>query len=412
MERSFIHDPAIYKDETTGKYYIYSTGGMGFESEDLIKWTPLGKIAEVLPEAKEWTGGNDIWAPDIVKVGDEYRLYCSNSTWGVRQSCIFLAVSDKACGPFVPKAAVLKTSDRLPVNGIDANIISDVETGEMYMLYGSFWGGTYILKLDKETGLAAEEGIGVCVASRPEWHTTAVEGPYMIYKKENGYYYLFVSYGSLTADYNIRVGRSKSITGPFLDINGKSLTEKPDGPGDSGYLLFGGYTWNEGKPYMAPGHNSVLFDDDADYIVYHIREKRFNRDPGVSDLQIRQIFWTEDGWPVASAYTVKEAGGHMTANNKATMLEIAGEYERINFVPALPQGISTAVPMKLSADGYFESCSIRGTWETDGEHITIKYGPYVERCVFYEKNELKGLSGISDKGIQFVAQRIRKGGVV
>ncbi len=59
-------------------------------------------------ESVEWTGSEDIWAPDIVKVGKEYRLYCSNSSWGVRQSCIFLAVADRPEGPFEPKGVCLK----------------------------------------------------------------------------------------------------------------------------------------------------------------------------------------------------------------------------------------------------------------------------------------------------------------
>ena len=175
---------------------------MGFVSDDLVNFKSLGRVAEVLPEAKEWTGGSDIWAPDIVKVGDEYRLYCSNSTWGVQQSCIFLAVSDKA------------------------------------------------------------------------------EGPYMIYNKETDYYYLFVSYGSLKTDYNIR-------------------------------------------------------------------EKRFNQDPGPSQMQIRQIFWNEEGWPVVSAYTMEETGGSLdlVLQDTFTMKAVAGRYQRITFAKAYPQGISTAVPM-------------------------------------------------------------------
>ncbi len=408
MERAFIHDPAIYRDEVTGKYYVYSTGAMGFVSDDLIKWESLGKIAEVLPEAAEWTGGQDIWAPDIVKVGDEYRLYCSNSTWGVQQSCIFLAVSDKAEGPFVPKAPVLKTSDKLPVNGIDANIITDAGTGEMYMLYGSFWGGAHVLKLDKNTGLAAEEGVGTCVCCRPSWLSTAVEGPYMIYRKETGYYYLFVSYGSLKSDYNIRVGRSKSILGPFVDINGKYLTDEPDMEYDPGYLLMAGYTWNEGKAYMSPGHNSVLQDRDGkDYIVYHIREKRFNQDPGPSEMQIRQIFWTGEGWPVASAYNMEEALGPLDKieGDSLNMKAVSGVYQRISFNVQYPQGISTAVPMLLREDGYYESCSIQGKWKIEEGKIKISYGPYSEEAIAYKNNDHVGVSGISVSGTQFIARR-------
>ncbi len=408
MERAFIHDPAIYRDEVTGKYYVYSTGAMGFVSDDLVNWKSLGKIAEVLPEAAEWTGGQDIWAPDIVKVGDEYRLYCSNSTWGVQQSCIFLAVSEKAEGPFVPKAPVLKTSDKLPVNGIDANIITDADTGEMYMLYGSFWGGAHVLRLDKETGLAAEDGVGTCVCCRPSWLSTAVEGPYMIYRKETGYYYLFVSYGSLKSDYNIRVGRSKSILGPFVDINGKRLTDEPDLTSDPGYLLMAGYTWNEGKAYMSPGHNSVLQDKDGkDYIVYHIREKRFNQDPGPSEMQIRQIFWTKEGWPVASAYNMEETSGapDKIEEDGLDMKSASGIYQRINFNVQYPQGISTAVPMLLREDGYYESCSIQGNWKIEDGKIKISYGPYSEEAIAYKNTDHFGISGISKSGTQFIAKR-------
>ncbi len=121
----------------------------------------------------------------------------------------FTAVSDKPEGPFEPKDCVLKTDESMPVNGIDANIIRDVKTGEMYMVYGSFWGGIHILKLNEQTGLAAEDGIGTCICCRPAWLSGAVEGPYIIYNEETEYYYLFVSYGSLKTDYQIRVGRSK-----------------------------------------------------------------------------------------------------------------------------------------------------------------------------------------------------------
>ena len=158
-----IHDPAIFYDEVSGNYYTYSTGAICQKSKDLVHWQEIGKVVERPPqESVEWTGSEDIWAPDIVKVGKEYRLYCSNSSWGVRQSCIFLAVADCPEGPFEPKGCVLKTTEKFPqsvTNAIDANIIEDAKTGEQYMLYGSFWGGCHVLKLNKTTGFAEEEGI-------------------------------------------------------------------------------------------------------------------------------------------------------------------------------------------------------------------------------------------------------------
>ena len=405
----FTHDPAIYKDPDSKNYYTYSTGAICQRSEDLVHWEMVGKVVDAPPlESSEWVGGKDIWAPDIVKVGEEYRLYCSNSTWGVRQSCIFLAVADNPEGPFIPRGCVLKTTDEFPVNAIDANIITDVKTGEMYMVYGSFWGGCHVLKLDTKTGLAGEEGIGICVARRPLWMSGGIEGPYMIYNPDTEYYYLFVSYGSLKSDYNVRVGRSKSVTGPFVDFNGRDLTDLDDADNTIGFLNFCGYQWNEGTAYMAPGHNSVLKDDDGSwYLVSHIREKNFTPSPEPSTMQVRKIFWTPDGWPIVSAQPY--AGEQ---EQEISMEELSGFYERINLVPALPQGIATAVPMKLRCDGYYECCSIQGTWEKIGRNeFKITYGPNVE--VFYASpvwdaacgRATLAITGMSEKGTAFWAKR-------
>ncbi len=405
----FIHDPAAYYDAETGCYYIYCTRAGCYSSKDLVNWKQVGKVVAAPPkEASEWTGSTDIWAPDIVKVGDEYRLYCSNSKWGVRQSCIFVAVADNAEGPFIPRGCVLKTTEEMPVNAIDANIITDVKTGDMYMLYGSFWGGCYMLLLDKSTGLAAEGGIGTRVAHRPKWMSAAIEGPYMIYNPDTEYYYLFVSYGSLKSDYNIRVGRSKNIKGPFVDFNGKDLTDISDSDNSVGLLLNCGYRWNDGKAYMGPGHNSVLHAADGSwYMVYHIREHNFTKMPEPSKLQIRKMYWMENGWPVLSA---EPYAGEQEQMIPKEML--AGFYERINLVPMLPQGITCSTPMKLRADGYYENCSIQGSWDYANNTITIKYGTHNETGHFYvvwdsERNKPTiAFSGMTESGIEFWAKKI------
>jgi len=248
------------------------------------------------------------------------------------------------------------------------------------------------------------------VCRRPAWLSGAVEGPYMIYNSETQYYYLFVSYGSLKSDYCIRVGRSRNILGPFVDVNGNCLTDDPDLSSDPGYLLLAGFEWNRGNAYMGPGHNSVLQDADGrDYIVYHIRDKHFNEDPGPSQMQIRQIFWNEEGWPVASGFTVEEAKGKLTQiDGELTMEKVAGVYERINFKVTYPQGISGAVPMLLRADGYYESGSIQGTWKTENGRILINYGPFNEKALAYEGADCLGISGMCADGTQFVARRERK----
>lgn len=397
------HDPAVFYDTDRETYYIYSTGAICKRSKDLLHWESLGKVVSDPPEESiNWTKSRDIWAPDIVKVGSEYRLYCSNSSWGVRQSCIFLAVADTPEGPFVPRGCVLKTNDALPVNAIDANIIEDAISGEQYMLYGSFWGGCHILRLHKETGLAAKEGIGICLARRPSWTDCSVEGPYMIYHPGTKYYYLFVSYGSLKSDYNIRVGRSRNITGPFYDFHGRDLADTNDDNNSTGLMLSCGYRWLDGTPYMAPGHNSVLLHPDGKmFLVSHIREMNFKTEPEPSTMQIRQLYLTPDEWLIAAAQPY--AGETL---QPLTDGDLTGSYERIALVPSVPQGIMHAHPFRLMPNGRMECCSIIGTWEKTGDYtLTIRYGNTVETLIASPAwdHELHRptlmFSGLSNKGI-------------
>lgn len=364
----FTHDPAIYHDPVSGNYYVYGTGAEGLRSKDLITWERMGKITDVPPkEAYDHVGTNYIWAPDIVKEGDEYRLYCSNSSFGVQQSCIYLAVADTAEGPFVPRGVVVKTDDSCPMNAIDANIVEDVQTKKQYMVYGSFWGGIYIIELDRETGLTAEEGLGKCIARRPKWGDGAIEGPYIIYNPDTEYYYLFCSYGSLSSDYNIRVARSKSVLGPYLDYNGREMTDLNDNDNSIGYMLACGYAFHEGTQYMAPGHNSVLHDFDGSwYLVHHVREKNF-KEVGPSTMHVRRMYWSEDGWPLASPeiYTGEKLVS-LTVEN------IVGKYERIRLTPSIPQGIQVSTAMELKSDGTATfGVLTRVHWEMTGENTVI-----------------------------------------
>lgn len=369
------HDPAIYHDPVSGNYYTYCTGAIARRSTDMITWETIGKVVENPPkESMDWVGDTAIWAPDIIKVGDEYRLYCSNSTWGVRQSCIFLAVADNAEGPFIPRGCVVKTTEEGPVNAIDANLIVDEETGDQYMTYGSFWGGCYLLKLNPETGLAADEGIGSCIACRPQWADCAIEGPYIRYNPDTGYYYLFVSYGSLKSDYNIRVGRSKTLQGPYHDHNGRLMTDLDDMHNEVGYLLACGYHFDYGQGWMGPGHNSVLRDFDGSwYLVCHIRPHNFKLTP-ISTMHIYQMLWTPDGWPVANPECY--AGEKVQPVQPSDLI---GQYERIKLAPSIPQGVLNSVRMNLNPDGSMDCGSIRGYWEMiDDKTLSIFFGNITE----------------------------------
>ncbi len=435
-EEYIVHDPAIYEDESTGMYYLYCTHNLGWVSDDMEHWKSLDRIIEGVPdEAKAWTNSEDIWAPDIVKVKDRYRLYCSNSSWGVQQSCIFIAESDKPEGPFIPGKVVLKTDDTMTVNGIDANIITDHKTGEMYMVYGSFWGGIHLLPLDSETGLARDAGEdgrgvgslrlmddyrdgmtigdlseeerirrqGICIARRPLWNDGAIEGPYIIYLEETGYYYLFVSYGSLRSDYNIRIGRSRTVTGPYLDFNGRSMTDIDDKDCSVGLMISAGYHWLNETTYMAPGHNSVLKMSEGElFLVSHIRKLQYIDDnPGEGLLQTRRLHVTPDGWLIAGALPYAKETFRIARDPL-----IPGKYERIELRPSIPQGIMHAHPLILHEDGKLECCSVMGRWKKmDDYSLEFEYGG-IREFVHVEKGTDREwdrttvmLSGLTSDGI-------------
>lgn len=438
-----VHDPAIYEDKQSKCFYIYGTTGCGYSSKDLVHWKPMGQLVKrPNKEAIDWTGSEAIWAPDIVKVGDEYRLYCTNSSWGVRQSCIFLAVSDSAKGPFLPKGIVLKTSNAGDVNAIDANIIEDPATGRQYMVYGSFWGGIRIVELNKETGflldpseitsedvefakkqslgdgqeyllngasrenleqmIGSTKKLGKKIAQRPRWNDSAIEGPYIIYHPDTQYFYLFVSYGSLTCDYNIRVGRSKNITGPYLDYNGRDMVDLQDKDCTTGLMVSCGYRYLDGEAKMGPGHNSVLLRENGEiYLVSHIRKLAFNTDIGPGLLQIRKMVMTPDGWPIALGEPY----------NAETLLRVRddllhGAYERIELRPSIPQGIQHAHPMKILKGGRLEMASVVGSWTRVDEYtLQLEYGPITEYVHFEkgldkEKNRTTVvMGGLTSQGI-------------
>jgi len=373
----FTHDPAVFRDPVSKKYYIYASEGNAKVSDDMISWKNLGCVVDgVGSDAKAHTNSDNIWAPDIAYKDGEYRLYCSNSTWGSQNSCIFLATSDKPDGVFKPKCVAFKTDSTGIVNGIDANIAVDHKTGEQYLVYGSFYDGCYIIKLDNESGVVTEKGAGTCICHRPLWADGAVEGPYIIYNEDTDYYYLFVSYGSLHKDYNIRVGRSRDIMGPYYDHNGRIMTELDDPDCTLGYMLYAGYHFDETQGFMAPGHNSVLHDEDGRwFVVNHIRPYNFVLGD-IPVMHVRQMFWNEKGWPVV--LPCPYAGEKL---QPVTSDMIPGRWEKVVFTPTVPQNVTNSLPLEIFDNGFFECISVRGTWKMiDDYTIEFQYGPNKEVC--------------------------------
>ncbi|MDR1644092.1 MAG: arabinan endo-1,5-alpha-L-arabinosidase [Clostridiales bacterium] len=316
-----VHDPSIFIDN--GMYYVFSTdAGPGHSlgvqirrSHDLVSWEHIGVAFQDFSsdclEAIEYSRLNPdrmqgLWAPDIMKVGDEYRLYFAASTLGSSRSCICLATSRNAGGPYDYKGIVLKSDSsenstaespesKFP-NAIDPSFATG-EDGKLYMAYGSFFGGIFIAEVDRETGFLAEPRNPKRIAGAPG---AAVEGAYILHIPESGFYYLFVSYGALSSNYNIRLGRAKSPLGPYLDAKGNDMAFGSPGGNDSiGTKLMGGFTLkSSGMSVKAPGHNSAIVDGGNYFIAHHGRSYSL---PGYQFfLNIRQFWLNSHGWPVAA----------------------------------------------------------------------------------------------------------------
>ncbi|NOX96725.1 MAG: arabinan endo-1,5-alpha-L-arabinosidase, partial [Nitrospirae bacterium] len=251
----YVHDPSIIKQADT--FYVFSTGhGIPIRrSTNLYDWENIGSVFKKMPDwmPKLVPGVKFPWAPDISFFNGRYHLYYSVSTFGSNKSAIGLA-TNKTLDPqdkdykWVDQGPVLQSQpDSDDWNAIDPNVILD-EKGQLWMSFGSFWGGIKLCRLNLETGKRADEKL-FSIASRPV--AKAIEAPFIIHMK--GFYYLFVSFDfccrGADSTYKIMVGRSKKITGPYYDRAGWPLMK------GGGTLLLAGY-----GNYRGPGHNAILID--------------------------------------------------------------------------------------------------------------------------------------------------------
>lgn len=299
-----VHDPTIIQDKETKSFYMFSTDTYGShgvqvrKSDDLLNWTRLNEALDPLPkDAYAYSGAGGLWAPEVIEYKDKYYMYYSASTFGSTRSAIGLAISTSLEGVWEDQGIVVKTNKEIADhNAIDANIICDKE-GTYWMCYGSFFGGIHIVEMNMETGFTkVKDDYGTCIARRDQSVEGAIEGPFIIYNESTDYYYLFTSYDFLGNTYNIRVARSKSITGPYTDFNNLSMIGNEVKPDSNGLKIMGSYRVEDEESYLGPGHNSILKYKDDYILVSHVRclEKEHKH-----HAMIRRIVWV-DGWPLVS----------------------------------------------------------------------------------------------------------------
>jgi arabinan endo-1,5-alpha-L-arabinosidase len=293
-----VHDPTIIKDGNT--FYLFSTrAGIAIRcSNDLVAWRLCGDVFAHLPAwaVTDVPGLRGIWAPDISYFNGKYHLYYSASTFGSNRSSIGLATNetlDQASDKYrwEDRGKVISSYAGDDWNAIDPNIVID-ENNDPWLSFGSFWSGIKLRKIDPATGKLSDNDTKLySLASRRRSTDLpgAIEAPVIIRRK--GYYYLFVSFDfccrGVNSTYNIRVGRSKRVTGPYLDRDNKDMME------DGGTLVISG-----GKRWRGPGHCAILRDTNGDKLVYHAYDANAR---GVSTLRIAPIVWDTADWPAVSA---------------------------------------------------------------------------------------------------------------
>ncbi len=280
-----VHDPVMIKED--GTYYLFHTGSLvPFKtSSDMVNWRNAGSAlssapawwSELVPNRES---GDRLWAPDIIYRNDIYWLYYAISSFGQNNSAIGLATKQKlASGDWQDEGVVIQSTRGDNHNAIDPNIVVD-DAGIPWMSWGSFWTGLKIIQLDPETGKPAKDAEIISLAARPGVSENPIEAPFII--KRGDYYHLFLSFDfccrGANSTYNMRYGRSTSVTGPFEDRSGTRMMEG------------GGTRMDDGSPYPG-GHNAVFEEGGQYYLVYHIYSGNNAR------LEIRHLYFDDEAWP-------------------------------------------------------------------------------------------------------------------
>lgn len=255
-------------------------------------------------------------------------------------------------------------------NAIDPNLFFDADGERLYMSYGSWSGGLFLLELDRSTGAPIYPGVdstdsvsgnfidryfGVHLAGG---NHQSGEAPYIIYDEETGYYYLYETYGGLTAEggYNMRLFRSENPTGPYLDAKGQNAADNGENNDLYGIKLIGNYGFYNQIGKRAAGHNSALIEEDGShYLFYH---QRFDMEPQLEahEVRVHQQFLNEDLWPVTAVY---EYQGEMPEHYEDT--ELTGSYEFINHGIKTNGNMLDTQLVTLYEDGTMDG-AMEGTW--------------------------------------------------
>ena len=347
----YIHDPSTIA-ECEGKYYTFGTGGGGLISEDGWNWHG----------GAERPGGGA--APDVMKIGDRYLIIYGATGGGLGggHNGRILTMWNKTLDPKSPdfkfsEAIEVCSSDGMEdQDAIDPSLLLDPTTGRLWVSYGTYFGTIRLIELNPATGERVKGNKELDIA-------IDCEATDLLYR--NGWYYLLGTHGTccdgVNSTYNIVVGRSKSVSGPYLDNVGRDMFH------GGGKMVIAA-----GDRVCGPGHfGRTVIDEGVEIMSCHY-EADFDRS-GRSVLGTRPLLW-KNGWPVAGD-RVKEGTFEIESERRGYSLELAVDFVRMQQERQSFWRIDPNEPVKAIESQKLEE--VINTWPQG--NIPVRCGDYMFR---------------------------------
>ncbi len=349
----YIHDPSTIM-KSDGKYYTFGTGGGGLISED--GWTWNG--------GAERPGGGA--APDAIKLGDRYLIAYGVTGGGLGggHDGQIMTMWNKTLDPNSPAfeysepILVAESKNMEDNDAIDPGLLLDPTTGRLWMSYGTYFGNIRLVELDPKTGARVEGNEAVDIAIDCE----ATDLEY-----RDGWYYLLATHGTCcdgaNSTYNIIVGRSKNVTGPYVDNMGRDMLRG----GAKMVISSGG-----GRTNGAGHFGRVILEEGVEKVSLHY-EADLDRS-GRSILAIKPLLW-EDGWPEAGE-NLKNGTYEIESERRGYGLELVVDFVRMprtyswGYFRNNPDAEVEAIPSQQLSD-------VIDTWPTG--NIDVRIGNYIAR---------------------------------
>jgi arabinan endo-1,5-alpha-L-arabinosidase len=347
----YIHDPSTIA-ECEGKYYTFGTGGGGLISPDGWTW----KGGAVRP------GGGA--APDVMKIGNRYLVIYGATGGGLGggHNGRILTMWNNTLNPNSPnfkytEPIEVAASDGLEDNdAIDPGLLLDPNTGRLWVSYGTYFGNIRIIELDPNTGERIK-------GNKEQDIAIDCEATDLIYR--NGWYYLLGTHGTccdgVNSTYNIVVGRSRSVTGPYIDNVGRDMLQ------GGGKMVIAA-----GDRVVGPGHfGRTIIDEGVEVMSCHY-EADFNQS-GRSVLGLRPLLWKND-WPVAGE-RFKGGTFEIESERRGYALELAVDFIRMKQERESFWRIDTSKPVVAIKNQTLDE--VIGTWPKN--NIPVRIGDYMFR---------------------------------